>query len=220
MIKTNHKGFRDHKWHEKIIVLSPPVNLKNEKERVEQLMGAGLAFFHVRKPGFSKYKTERYLAHYPTEMRKNMILHHHYGLTQAYGLKGIHITEKTKGQGHEAAYSHSHVSISCHNLQEVATLPQSYSYAFLSPVMDSISKQGYRAAFEKETLKAFFREHQDIPPVIALGGIHPDTIGRIRGLGFSGVALLGAIWSELAHQRNTKSTLENYHNALKMIQGL
>jgi len=67
------------------------------------------------------------------------------------------------------------------------------TYGFLSPIFDSISKQGYAAAkFDPDHLRAAL--HRCQLPIIALGGISPSNVGRAAELGFSGVAVLGSVW--------------------------
>lgn len=204
----------------KVIVISPPRELRDEKERVRQLMEAGLEYFHVRKPGFDRRDTEQYLRAYPMDIRKKMILHHHYDLVEPYDLRGIHIPERSKDLGYEAAHLNKHISISCHHTGELANLGRNYTYAFLSPVLNSLSKQDYPAAFKLNDLKKFFRESKNLPPVIALGGIHPKSIGQIQGTGFTGVALLGAIWPELSDQPETHCPLKNYLQIQELVQTL
>ena len=80
------------------------------------------------------------------------------------------------------------VSRSCHSLEEVAE-SRELDYVFLSPVFDSISKQGYASHFSEEQL----RGHVDAR-VMALGGV---TAGRIPWLAtwFRRMRFLGySVW--------------------------
>ena len=52
-------------------------------------------------------------------------------------------------------------------MQEVRREGAGYDYVFLSPIFDSVSKQGYQAAFEPAELRALLPAPC---PVIALGG--------------------------------------------------
>ena len=70
------------------------------------------------------------------------------------------------------------VSRSLHSLAELRS-SSGLEYAFLSPIFDSISKQGYKAAFEEEKLRQALADNS--VPVIALGGLDlgfvlPQTI--------------------------------------------
>lgn len=79
-----------------------------------------------------------------------------------------------------------------HSLQELEEYSMDYDFAFLSPIFDSISKRGYKSPFELKDLKAFLIGRKE--KIIALGGIDEDKIETVREAGFSGIALLGAIW--------------------------
>ena len=66
-------------------------------------------------------------------------------------------------------------------------------YVFLSPVFDSISKQGYKGNISIEDLK------NSIPDginVVALGGINRSNVDQLLSLPIFGIGLLGAIWMD------------------------
>ncbi|MCC8173067.1 MAG: thiamine phosphate synthase, partial [Odoribacter sp.] len=86
-----------------------------------------------------------------------------------------------------------HISISCHSLEEIQTLLFKPQYCFLSPLFDSISKQGYNSKFHQ--LPDLNKLQLEIP-VIGLGGITPDKVSICEKNGFSGVAVLGYIWEK------------------------
>ncbi len=83
-------------------------------------------------------------------------------------------------------------STSIHQLKDYGQLDSSiFSYAFLGPVFDSISKQGYQAmAPENHPL---YLQKKEIP-LIALGGIKGNNATEAMALGFDGVAVLGWLW--------------------------
>ena len=90
------------------------------------------------------------------------------------------------------------ISASFHTLHDLNENDFPYQYVFLSPVFDSISKPGYSAKFElkrlAEELKLIKNKNPFLPKVIALGGISAKNIIQVKEAGFSGAALLGAIW--------------------------
>jgi thiamine-phosphate pyrophosphorylase len=68
------------------------------------------------------------------------------------------------------------------------------SYAFLSPVFDSLSKPGYAAAgFDPAQVRAV-ATRSGTPPLIALGGVSAERLADAKGMGFSGAAVLGSVW--------------------------
>jgi thiamine-phosphate pyrophosphorylase len=90
--------------------------------------------------------------------------------------------------------SNNYISTSFHSLEEIKQNSKNYEYAFLSPVFDSISKQGYKSTFDKTTLKTQLTELNKNVEIIALGGIDENNIQQAMELGFDGVAVLGAVW--------------------------
>lgn len=105
---------------------------------------------------------------------------------------------------------HNHDLHSCHTLQEVLSNKERISYVFLSPIFDSISKQGYRAAFTDDELRRAHRDGIIDDKVIALGGITPANARKALALGFGGVAVLGDIWQNA----DPASRLEEYKEIL------
>jgi len=86
------------------------------------------------------------------------------------------------------------VSHSCHTLEEVRLWKPLCQYVFLSPIFNSISKEGYLAAFSRESLREAHRDGTIDRQVVALGGISPQEIHLCHALGFGGVAVLGWLW--------------------------
>jgi thiamine-phosphate pyrophosphorylase len=64
---------------------------------------------------------------------------------------------------------------------------------FLSPIFDSISKEGYPAAvFDPQQVAQALQRAQ--MPVYALGGIDVGKVPVVRRMGFQAIGLLGAVW--------------------------
>ncbi len=86
------------------------------------------------------------------------------------------------------------ISRSCHSLEEVIKYRTSCDYVFLSPIFNSVSKQGYDSGFSYEDLIrardcGIIDSH-----VFALSGVTPERIPLLQELGFGGCAVLGHIW--------------------------
>ncbi|MCB0410386.1 MAG: thiamine phosphate synthase, partial [Flavobacteriales bacterium] len=81
----------------------------------------------------------------------------------------------------------------CHSFEEVEKLDGEKEYCFLSPVFDSISKQGYKAKFDKEELRQFLKKDRKIK-VIGLGGVNEENYSELIEMGFDGGAFLGSVW--------------------------
>ncbi|MCD8176408.1 MAG: thiamine phosphate synthase [Tannerellaceae bacterium] len=85
-----------------------------------------------------------------------------------------------------------------------------YEYLFLSPIFNSVSKQGYNAAFpEKQLISAAARGIIN-PKVIALGGIGKDNLEQVAAWRFGGVALIGNIWGDYATTGDIRGLLKRY----------
>ena len=82
---------------------------------------------------------------------------------------------------------------SCHSFEEVELLDGKEEYCFLSPIFDSISKEGYKANFDEKELRMFLKKDRNIK-VIGLGGVTEDNYSKLLDLGFDGGAFLGSVW--------------------------
>ena len=74
-----------------------------------------------------------------TQYHPYLVLHNHPYLVAKYKLAGIHITRYNRLDAHDVEYKDIKKSISTHSLNEVMNLTKVFSYAFLSPVFESIS---------------------------------------------------------------------------------
>lgn len=173
----------------KTIVITSPGWIEDEATICNSLFAHGLELLHLRKPGADRETYEEFICRIAPRYRKRLVLHEHYDLVQLYQLHGIHL--KSHQADRYSGYADFPVSISCHSLAEIKALPFRPVYCFLSPIFDSISKQGYTGTFPE------LPDLSDIPvPVIALGGLTPDKVDGCRQAGFSGVAALGYIWEK------------------------
>lgn len=171
-----------------IILITSPSRIENETIICNLLFDSGLEILHLRKPGASAAEYIQFLQDISPCYRNRIVIHEHYELAGPYGLRGIHLKsgEARKAKDYPGI---RHISISCHALEEIRALAFRPAYCFLSPVFDSISKEGYKSPFSRIPDMQEF----DIP-VVALGGITPDKIHICRTRHFAGVAVLGYVW--------------------------
>jgi len=197
-----------------LIVITAPDVIEEEAVKITNLLDAGLETLHLRKPEWSSEQFELFVKSLPPKYYKKMVIHSNYSLIGKYNLKGIHLTgkyiqEMNEGDLNELIKKTKRkgltVSTSFHTLQEIRTCAVKYSYAFLSPVFDSISKANYPAAFDLENVKDCLVKTST--PIIALGGINENTIQKVTSLGFSGAAVLGSIWNNNTTPTTTFQTL-------------
>lgn len=178
----------------KMVVISYPLDLAGEIEQVMYMLKNGVDFFHLRKPKYSSYDMERYLDRIPAELHPRITVHSHYHLVDKYELGGVHLNQAAVRQIHQFKNRDLRMSFSAHTYQEIKELDEQFDYFFLSPVFDSISKDGYQAGFTINELRDFFKYTDIMSEVYALGGMTDDNIHLIKETGFSGVVILGSIW--------------------------
>ncbi len=166
--------------------------LPREAELIEAAFDAGLDVLHLRKPVVSIQQTEALLRTISSSYRNRIVLNDYHVLAQQYGVRGIHLNHRNPSI--PVGYVGS-VSRSCHSFEEVVRYKASCDYLFLSPICDSVSKTGYKAAFTRDELRCAACEGIIDKQVIAMGGITPENATEVLHYGFGGVALLGALWA-------------------------
>ncbi|TSJ42402.1 thiamine phosphate synthase [Fluviicola chungangensis] len=176
-----------------LIVLSDSDFKPGEAQLVNQLFGAGLDLFHIRKYGASEESLLELIGQIDPEFHSGLVLHHDHEWGKSIGLKRFHYSERDrlnwKQQNWFGVREEFMYSTSVHSMEEYNGLPGHFSYAFLSPVFDSISKIDYKAVtFDLE------KRRNPATKLIGLGGIQQENISEVFRMGFDGVALLGAIW--------------------------
>jgi len=178
-----------------LIVITEPQFVTNEATIIAQLLHWGVDLIHLRKPESSADELAKLIEAIPTVYHNRLVLHDHFDLATHFALHGLHLNRRNYvlPPNYKGA-----VSKSCHTFSEVETYKQHCNYVFLSPIFNSISKQGYASAF---TPKALFEAKQKgiiNEKVVALGGITAANINKIKSYGFGGVALLGDVWRRTA----------------------
>ncbi len=173
-----------------LVVITPEKNHSKEIEIITSLFECGLKILHVRKPDFTEDQLRFYLQEIPNNFYKKIVIHSHYKLATELNLKGIHLTEKAR-KTKRVNSTFKIISTSFHSTAAIFKSRRKYEYVFLSPIFDSISKQGYKSNFSLEELKYFLQRKKNI---IALGGINIENIESVKQKGFAGAAVLGSIW--------------------------
>ena len=196
----------------KIIAISSPIAVAEEVTLIKQLLQNGVDVIHIRKPlsefnrseGDFFYEENRIdaidyirllLQQLSTGERDKIIIHDYYELYEEYALKGVHIN---KNITHLPDDYNGFRSRSCHTFEEVTQYKDEFDYLFLSPIFDSISKAGYRSAFDNAMLQQAAEMGIIDDKVIALGGVTLDKIPLLRNWKFGGIAMSGAIYTPTA----------------------
>ena len=176
----------------KTVVITLPTFHEGEAATIAEMLRNGRAdLVHLRKPGCSPEEMEQLIRSIPSDLHSRLVLHDHFSLAAHYGLYGVHLNARNPmpPQGWSGS-----VSRSCHSLDEVRQWKSRCHYVSLSPIYDSISKQGYRAAFTREELLKAAQDGIIDNKVYALGGVTFSRLKEIKALGFGGAMILGDAW--------------------------
>ncbi len=173
-------------------IISHPVPFDGEIEAVEELMLSNQVYFHWRKPDMDDSAYEELLRQLPEALFERIFLHSAYHLANEFEFAGLHFSTPKRNIANNIESS-MFKSTSCHSLEKLIDLKSDFKQFFLSPVFDSISKQGYRAGFHPKELSDFLKIKRKTK-IIALGGIAAGNITKVKEMGFDGAAVLGAVW--------------------------
>lgn len=174
------------------IVITLPTFFAGEAERIAQLLQRkDVDIIHIRKPHSAEHEVEQLLQAIPSDLHRRLVLHDHHQLAVKYNLFGVHLNSRNPQP--PDAWQGS-ISRSCHSLDEITEWKSRCSYLSLSPIFDSISKQGYSSAFTHEELKKASEDGIIDEKVLALGGVTFNKLDYIHSLGFGGAMILGDAW--------------------------
>lgn len=186
-----------------IIAITLPTFIPHEVDAIARLFDErGIDRLHIRKPGADEAEVAALLRRIPQRLYPQLSIHDHHALAVRFGLGGIHLNGR-----HPVAPDGwaGLVSTSCHSIAELAERRRELAagaslrhpglaYLSLSPVFDSISKQGYHAAFTPRQLAearaAGIIDHR----VLALGGVTFARLPEVEAMGFGGAMILGDAW--------------------------
>lgn len=202
----------------KPIIITLPHICHGEARALAGLSRLG-SFIHIRKPDAGKEETARLLRDL-SAMGADMsrfTLHYDMQMAVEHSLGGVHLRERDIA---EARLRHPgmRISASAHNWEEACALSKKADYVFISPLFDSISKQGYKSSIDITEAPERL-SHTDPARIVALGGISEMNIASVYEAGFGGAALLGAVWStDDKGNIDTELTLNNYIHCLKTWQ--
>ena len=109
------------------ILITSPFFISEETTICNLLFDYGLDLLHLRKPGADRTVFENFIQKIRPCYRNRIVLHDFYELVAIYHLRGIHLksTQRDKIGMYE---NFSHISISCHTVAEIKTLPATVTY--------------------------------------------------------------------------------------------
>lgn len=178
-----------------LIVISNSRPLANEALLINRLFEAGMDLFHLRKPDASEKECKKLLDSIGSEHWNKIALHQQHVLAGDYGLVRLHIPALQRTAGNLLHLEKNKkdgmiYSTSIHSVKEYRNLPSFFSYTFLGPVFNSISKPGYKAKMHDISL---LEDKRDIR-LIGLCGVTAENCQQVFSMGFDGAAVSGTIW--------------------------
>lgn len=191
------------------IVITLPDFWPGEAQAITLMFQSGLQRLHLRKPGSTAAQCRQLLQQIPACYHPRIVLHDHFMLLDEFTLGGVHLNGRNPMPLRQPGVGQT-VSCSCHSISELQQRRQQgyrlpdgstgqFHYLSLSPICDSISKSGYRAAFTHEQLRQAAADGIIDHRVVALGGISQGNIEEILALGFGGAIVLGDAWQPQDH---------------------
>ncbi len=176
-----------------MVLISSPRMRRGEASDLEEMFDLGLDRLHLRKPDHSAKDVSKILDKLPEKYLGRIVLHRIPELLKEYPLAGYHHSSIESPQKVEGTGSRSF-----HKFSRLRESKEFLDYCFFGPVYNSISKHGYGPKVSMVEIRDYFAEDKESKqvPVFALGGIRRNKIRSLLDLGFSGVALLGAVWGK------------------------
>ena len=174
------------------IVITKPTFFDGEADMIVWLLRQGKAdILHVRKPSASEKEYEDLLKLIPSIWHSSLVIHDHFDLAARYGLYGVHLNSRNPNP--PVGWSGC-ISRSCHSFEEIMEWKERCDYVSLSPIFDSISKQGYMSAFTGNDIADASRKGIIDGKVYALGGVTYKRIETVKSMGFGIAMILGDAW--------------------------
>lgn len=176
----------------KIIAITSPKVTDADEYIIKGLVNRGIDIVHFRKPDSGIEECRSLLLKLTSGERSKIVVHDYPSLYEEFSLLGIHVNKNVTSlpEGYSGLKTRS-----CHSFEEVEMYKDDYDYLFLSPIFNSISKQGYMSSFSDAELLQASKDGVIDRKVIALGGVTFDKIPYLKELNFGGVAMIGAIYN-------------------------
>ena len=210
----------------RLIAITSENSVFREHRRIINMIRSGeYEYVHIRKPFFSKNQMREYLSVFPMDIREKLSLHSFQELATELSIGGVHLNKNLTTL--PDSLKDKRISASCHSIEEFKQKEKICKYCFISPVFDSISKQGYTSKFTLNSLKTLFNEGVLNSKCVALGGITKENIPNLENVGFTSFAMLSSAWTLpktmfITHQNENYSYMDSaflsIENGIKFVQ--
>jgi thiamine-phosphate pyrophosphorylase len=200
-----------------LILLTPPHTVEGEIEIIKSCFSMGLEILHLRKPQFKDDDYASYLQEIPPLWRNRIVLHGARHLYPDVCSGGVHINSSEREKGLTSLFASGvpaeKLSSSFHSWKEISDADSNiFGRMFISPLFDSISKTEYKAAIVPQQITEVRSTLPSVntPQIIGLGGISKENIHILSKLGYSGAAVMGAVWQ-------SHSPLQSFLDILRIV---
>lgn len=157
---------------------------------VPDLFAAGLSYLYVRQMA-SEQVRQQLMAERLKPFQDKLLV----PFAMTAGEFGRHWKEADRPAAFPAERA---FSTSVHTLADWPTLAGRVELVYYSPVFASVSKPGYGPAQPLNDVARQIELHRqrqpNLPRLIGLGGVQPNTIRQVQDAGFDGAAVLGTLW--------------------------
>lgn len=193
-----------------MILITDPDFISDEEKFITAFFNEGLEVLHLRKPKATALEMHELMSKIDKKFHSRIMIHSHYELLETFQLRGLHFTEKSKGQIQNYAEIRCKKSLAVHELSDLKDMDTSIDYVILSPLFTSISKAGYTKQWNFESIKPELSGYRNFK-VMALGGITLDNIKQVKELGFDDFAILGSIWEPIKANHSLTQVIEIFN---------
>lgn len=200
----------------KLVVITLPDIVKNEYRAINMMFEHGLEILHLRKPKANAGDISLLLENINHCFHDRITLHDHFELSGEFGVGGLHLNSRNSYVPDGFC---GRLSASCHSLDEAERRKQECSYLFLSPVFDSISKEGYGSNFTQAQLRQAAADGIIDEKVFALGGVGVEQIKILKRYSFGGVAVLGGLWGDFKDSADVYGVLTRFDLLARECRG-
>lgn len=194
----------------KLSVISASYPIENEAKIVNWMFNNGLYQYHFRKNNPQKSDFISFLDQINAVFMDRIVIHDYFGLIESYPIKGIHLNtlkRRDKNTLDEAKAYASNLSImlstSCHSNEEYELLRNEFDQLWVGPVFESISKKGYSPSIH-------WKVKEENNKMVAVGGVCPTNLNKLRKRGFDKAAVLGYLWNDMKHFKSNFISLKPF----------
>jgi len=179
------------------LVLLTPNDGNWDPKMVRRLFDAGLSRLHVQvRKDWERRHYEQFILSLPEAYWPRLVLAEEPALVEERGLGGfqMHPGERIPRRWPK----HATVSAKCHDYDELRSTDKGCGYVFLAPLFESVSKKDHRPRRTLREFEVILKrwKAEGGAPVMALGGITPQTAPKAREMGFDGIAFIGSVWKQ------------------------